>query len=100
MKSLLPLLLSATILSFATACAPSGDEAAASGGDALGEAECQAVLGHARGLMGIPDDVMSEAMDAEMRTCAEEGTLSQEEYDCGMAATSAQEFAACGIDIT
>jgi hypothetical protein len=95
----LPILLSAALLSLATACSPTGGDAA-DGGAALGEAECRAVLGHARELMNIPDDVMSEAMEAEMRTCADEGTLSQEEYDCGMAATSAPEFAACKIDIT
>ena len=99
MKSL-PILLSAALLSLATACSPADDGDAAAGGAALGEAECREVLGHARELMNIPPDVMSEALEAELRTCADEGTLSQEEYDCGRAATDAQAVAACRIDLT
>ena len=90
----------AAIVLSATACSPSDGDAAAGAGDGLSETECRAVLDKGRELMGIPADVMSDALEAELRTCADDGTLSQEEYDCGMAATSAQEFAACGIDIT
>jgi hypothetical protein len=94
-----PMFLAAAIALSASACTPSHGDAAAGAGGGLSETECRAVLDHGRELMGMPADVTSDALEAELHTCADEGTLSQAEYDCGMAATSMPEYGACGIDL-
>lgn len=99
MKSAFQAAAVAAIVLCAGACSPGGSGQATGGGTGLSEAECRAVLGKGRELLDIPADVMTEALETELRTCADKGTLSQEEYDCGMAATSMPEWAACGIDL-
>jgi hypothetical protein len=88
----------AVIVLCAGACSQGGSGQASAGGG-LSETECRAVLGKAREMMDMPADFTSDALEAELRTCADKGTLSQAEYDCGMAATSMPEWAACGIDL-
>ncbi len=91
------LTLAAIVALGLTACSPGGDSGTAGGG--LSESQCRDMVGKSRDLAGMPDDVFVEAGEQAVQQCAASTNTSQADYDCAMAASTADEFRACGIDV-
>ena len=101
MKSVIQAAAIAAFVLCASACSQSGstDEEAVAATHAPGEEQCRAVFDKGRELRGLTDPALDEVIDAAVAKCAEEGNLSQEDYECAMAAGTGQELTDCRIDL-
>lgn len=81
------------------ACSPGGG-AGAGGGGGLSEGECRAIVDKSRQMAGMPDGVFEEESEQTVQQCLQSSSVSKADYDCAMAATSADAFQACRIDVT
>ena len=79
------------------ACSPGGG--AGAGGGGLSEGECRAIVEKSRDLAGMPDGVFVEESEQTVQQCAQSSNVSRADYDCAMAAASAEAFQACRIDV-
>lgn len=78
----------------AIACASCG---IGHGGGGLTEQECSAVIEKGYQLQGTPQGVYAPVIGDIAKGCAEADALSREDYDCGMKATTLQEYTDCKI---
>ena len=85
----------------ASACSPAGstDEEAVAASDEPGEAQCRAVFEKGRELRGLTDPALDDVIEGAIAKCTEEGNLSQDDYECAMAAETGQELTACHMQL-
>lgn len=81
------------------ACSPGGGTGAGGGGG-LSENECRAIVDKSREMAGMPDGVFEEESEQTVQQCMQSSSVSKADYDCAMAAASAEAFQACRIDVT
>jgi len=69
------------------------------GSDSVGREECKAVLAKGYQLQGTPESDYAPLMESFGKVCEEKKAVSRTDYDCGMKATTLDQYQACHIVI-
>ena len=94
----LKLLVTAACLALCSACSVVGS-GGSSGGPPASAAECRAIAEKGLELQGIPVSAMGEIVEATVQKCVSEGKVTKGDYQCVMAATSADASRACNVNL-
>lgn len=91
-------LLAAACLAACSACS-GPDSGGSAGGPPASASECRAIVEKGMELQGIPTGSMDELVEASVQKCVNEGKVTKGDYQCVMAAASADESRACNVNL-
>jgi len=90
--------LAAACLAACSACSVV-DSGSSAGSPPANASECRAMAEKGLELQGIPADSMGEILEATVQKCVNEGKVTKADYQCVMAATSADASRACNVNL-
>lgn len=83
---------------FIAVAACSGDKGGSTSAEPVTAAECRAIVEKGAELQGLPLAPGSELMEASVQSCVNSGKVTKQDYQCVIAATSADESRACNLN--